>query len=165
MNKQRIRCKLCLLLLMAMLQISTIQAAELDAELFAAAREGKLAEAKQLILDGAKINQANPQGRTPLMGAAFYGNLDIAELLLAEGADVSHSDQQGVTALILAAQAGNPELIKLLVANGADMTVESKSGLTAKKAAEMRGHQAVLYALGILSGEIKPEQPEEAAAE
>jgi len=137
--------------------ILPVQAAELEAELFAAAREGKLAEVKQLILDGTQVDAVNPQGRTPLMGAAFFGNHQVVELLLAEGANVAVTDKQGMTALMLAAQSGNPELILLLLANGAEAATATASGMTALSVAELRGNDAVIEVLSSLKSEGQDE--------
>lgn len=130
---------------------SSVQAVEPEAEIFAAATGGKLAQIKQLVLDGAPIDNANAQGRTPVMAAAFYGNRRVVQFLLAEGADVMAVDNQEMTVLMLAAQSGNPDLIQLLVANGADIKAKNKSGQTAIVVAEMLGHSAVVAALEQLS--------------
>ncbi|VAW86944.1 hypothetical protein MNBD_GAMMA18-1756 [hydrothermal vent metagenome] len=130
---------------------SPVQAVEPGAEMFAAATGGKLAEMKQLVLDGAPVDNANAQGRTPIMAAAFYGNLRVVQFLLAEGADITAVDNQKMTVLMLAAQSGNPDLIQLLVANGADIKAKNKSGQTAMVVAKMFGHSAVVTALEQLS--------------
>ncbi len=146
--------KIMVSLLMALIIFvlsASAQAVEPGAEIFAAATAGKLAEVKQLALDGAPIDSANAQGRTPVMGAAFYGNLRVVQFLLAEGADVTAVDKQKMTVLMLAAQSGNPDLIPLLAANGVDVNAKNKSGQTAVMVAKIFGHSAVVVALEQLS--------------
>ncbi len=141
-----------LLAIFVTLMMASAQAVEPGADIFSAAAQGRLAEVRQLVLQGAPVDGVNAQGRTPVMGAAFYGNLQMVELLLAEGVDISRADNQGMTVLMLAAQSGNPELIRLLVANGADIAAKNSAGQSAEQVAKMRGQSTIVVLFEELKG-------------
>lgn len=73
----------------------------------------------QLLLEkGADPNQANEDGRTPLMCAVSDGLHLVCELLLANGADVNATDNEENTTL---SYAKNKEIRNLLIKHGASM--------------------------------------------
>ncbi len=73
-------------------------------------------ETAQLLLDrGAKINQANTNGATPLYIAAQEDQLDTAKLLLDRGAKVNKAKTNGVTPLLIAAYKGQLDVAQLLL--------------------------------------------------
>jgi ankyrin repeat protein len=122
-----------------------------SALLYAAAswgnRDLRLERIKTLIAAGAKINEADEVGQTPLMLAAKTGDLDAVQTLLHAGA-IASSDvktKEGQTTLIYAltgyggVQAGDSTgaIIKALIAAGASVNdVDS------------HGRSALLYACG-----------------
>lgn len=63
-----------------------------------------LDELRRLLRDPARVNELDPDGRTPLMAAAIEVNLAAVEILLAAGADVNAQDRVGWCALHFAAQ-------------------------------------------------------------
>ncbi|XP_046558662.1 protein VAPYRIN-like [Haliotis rubra] len=70
--------------------------ARADADLYAACREGNLAEVKRILDTGrADVNCRDVDGRTPVMWAALWGHRDVVELLVSRGADVSLVDDDG----------------------------------------------------------------------
>jgi serine/threonine protein kinase/ankyrin repeat protein len=76
-------------------------------------------EALQLIGDalykaGCNVNDADSDGRTPLMYAAWYRAPTAVRLLLISGANIKARDKSGMTALNMARQFGNREIMKLL---------------------------------------------------
>lgn len=64
-----------------------------------------------LIVAGARVNDANIRGLTPLMQACKCGHKDLVSLLLNAGADVSKKDSDGVTALMYAAGGNYDDII------------------------------------------------------
>ena len=88
---------------------------------------------RQLIKDGADVNEVNERGRTPLMLALGNGyDLEIIKLLINAGTDVNVKDKEGSTALIKAtANMADPAIIKFLLESGADVSVKDLSGHTA----------------------------------
>lgn len=73
---------------------------------------------KALLAKGAKVEQTNWLGVTPLHWASITGNQEACEVLLAQGANIKHDIFFG-TALELAQMSPNPKLPDFLVAHGA----------------------------------------------
>ncbi|MCF7956241.1 MAG: ankyrin repeat domain-containing protein [Phycisphaerae bacterium] len=69
---------------------------------------------KELIQNGAAINEKGPNGWTPLHIAAIAGHNSMSQYLLKEGADVSIKDNSGRDAAILAEICGHDGLAKFL---------------------------------------------------
>merc|ERR1712100_21540 len=85
--------------------------------------------AKLLLENGAKVNQADTEGRTPLNEAAEQGHTEITNLLLKKGADPNNIARKsdGSTPLHYAA---NAEIAKLLLDNGAKVNQADNDGYT-----------------------------------
>jgi ankyrin repeat protein len=84
-----------------------------------AARAGDVASARHLLAAGAAIEDAAPNGATPLVVAAHSGHGPLGIFLLERGAD-SRAAQAGYTALHAAVLRGELDLVKALLARGAD---------------------------------------------
>ncbi|HEY0783037.1 MAG TPA: ankyrin repeat domain-containing protein, partial [Thermoanaerobaculia bacterium] len=76
------------------------------AQFTAAAMEGKVAEAKELLAKPGFLHAADRDGHTALFGAACAGNLEILDAVLAQSPDVNRRDRKGATALFYAASGG-----------------------------------------------------------
>ena len=74
---------------------------------------------KELIKEGADVNERDARGQTALMWAVQYEHTELVELLIANGADVNAKDNDGWTALIWAARCGHTETVKPLKKHGA----------------------------------------------
>jgi ankyrin repeat protein len=72
-----------------------------------------------LLSHGAKINETNSVGRTPLTMALQFVRAPMILHLLDKGADVNAADSKGNTPLAYANDRGETELAKLLVQHGA----------------------------------------------
>ena len=53
-----------------------------------------------LITKGAKVDQTDKEGMTPLLYAAENGHKEVAELLISKGAKVDQADKEGGTPLL-----------------------------------------------------------------
>lgn len=81
---------------------------------------------------GAKIDQADERGSTPLVSTACTGAVDIMKILLEKGAQLeSRFGSHLSTPLHCAAHNGNIDCVKLLVENGADIMAKTDQGRTA----------------------------------
>ena len=92
---------------------------------------GKVDEAKSLISKGANVNEAGPDGTTPLMAAAegtanLADNGPMVDTLLGAGAQVEAADSLGRTALYRAAAEGRAVAMSLLLDHQAN--VNSRAG-------------------------------------
>ena len=72
-----------------------------------------------LIARGARVNEADMRGNTPLHKAVNDGNVAVAEILVAAGADVSKGDDKGVTPLAIAQRKKNLAMLAILAKSGA----------------------------------------------
>ena len=91
-----------------------------------------------LLEAGAKVNEQNIYGQTPLIGALmdvfydYHSNIKAhADLILREGCDVNKQDVRGWSPLHYACQRGNINSIRTLVSAGADSNLVSNMQETA----------------------------------
>ena len=120
-----------------------------------AARDGAIDQVRQLILEGASVDQTDAARKAPLHYASEQGHDDIVALLLSNGADVDHEDERGETALIVAAARGHEDIVDRLLSAGADVDHAARDGLTAMAAATSGGHAEIVR--GLLS--VRADQP------
>ena len=114
------------------------------AEIHDAARRGEIAEIVRLIeADGAVLDLADRNGRTPLFAAAFAGQSDAVALLLASGAALDASDRSGRTPLHAAAGKGHAEVVALLLSQGAAVDARDIVGATPLYIAAGKGRAEV----------------------
>lgn len=83
---------------------------------------------KQLIINGANVNEPSQNDRnpynTPLMIASYDGKLDFVKLLVENGACINQQDKgNGFTALIKAAFQNHADIVRYLLENNADATI------------------------------------------
>ncbi|XP_061385224.1 poly [ADP-ribose] polymerase tankyrase [Danaus plexippus] len=77
---------------------------------------------EMLIRKGARVNEKNKEGQTPLHVATESSHLDAMDLLLRHGAKVNACDGRGESALAIAARRDSPAACRLLLACGAHDT-------------------------------------------
>jgi ankyrin repeat protein len=75
-----------------------------------AARDGRVAEAEQLLAAGANVELAEANGIRPLLMALLNNQLDVVHLLLKHGADVNADDFWGRSPLFAAVEYRNRDL-------------------------------------------------------
>lgn len=83
---------------------------------------------KQMILNGANVNEPSQSDKnpynTPLMIASYDGKLDYVKLLVENGACINQQDKgNGYTALIKAAIKNHADIVKYLLDNNSDATI------------------------------------------
>jgi ankyrin repeat protein len=98
-----------------------------------------------LLSRGAKLSEADGQGRTPLAVAAFCGCMDVVTFILSnDKSTIDCVDHQGCTPLWLAARTGNLKMVQLLTEAGADPMIKNFYGLSAQDAAIKYQKHAVM---------------------
>jgi ankyrin repeat protein len=98
-----------------------------------------------LLLQGAKLDAKDENGRTSLMYASSGPYSETVEFLLKKGADVNlQGTLEGFTALMTAAAEGQVEVVRVLLSHGADAKLKDVDGDTAESFASQKGHSAVV---------------------
>ncbi|MEO5365574.1 MAG: ankyrin repeat domain-containing protein [Magnetococcus sp. WYHC-3] len=103
-------------------------------------RQRQMLIVNELISHGARINETDFKGRSPLMLAALRNNATLVALLVTKGADVNLEDRSGNTALMVAAKAGWEHIVHQFIANGALMGRNKTCGCTPLMVAAEEGH-------------------------
>lgn len=118
----------------AVFVLSVLCAGRLDA-----AGEGRLADAirradhaavRALLKQVADVNEAGPDGTTPLQWAVTLDDVETTDSLIRAGATVRAVNRHGATALTLASTKGNAAIIERLLTAGADPNSASVEGET-----------------------------------
>ena len=104
-----------------------------------AARSGSVKGMKVLIANGAKVDEVDKNGRTPLHEASSYGQVDATTWLIANGAKVDTVDKNGRTPLHEASSYGTPQSMKPLIEGGAKVNAVDNNGRTPLHEAGSRG--------------------------
>ncbi|MHC4243394.1 MAG: ankyrin repeat domain-containing protein [Planctomycetota bacterium] len=108
--------------------------------LLKAAKDGDISSVKSLISNGANVNIADWQSKTPLHHAIEAGHLEIVGLLLAKGAWVNAKDAWNCeTPLHTAARLCRKDILQLLLSNGADVNAKKQSDDTPLLMAALAG--------------------------
>ena len=135
---------------------NSIHQAELNEDLFGAIGQGDLAEAEEILADGASINAKNNKGNTSLHEAATNGDAAMVGMLIAGKAKVNSRNKLGNTPLMLASSGGHIEVVELLLNAGANLGAQNHVGLTALSKAVSKGHNAIAKALIIEEVHVSP---------
>ncbi len=95
---------------------------------------------KTLILNGAKVNSLDGDGRTPI----FNKEIEALKVLIEAGADIHHKGNKGNTLLMWYSYSGYLEGIKYLVSLGVNVNAVNIDGQTAHDIAEKFAHFKLL---------------------
>ena len=103
----------------------------------------------RLLYEGADVNRADDDGRTPLFFACQHGHVDRARNLLDKGAAIDRAQKQGATPLWITCINGHIDLARLLLEKGAevDRATNTARGRTPLDIAKEEGHSAVVALL------------------
>lgn len=131
---------------------------------------GNYGATELLISHGARVNEKDSSGQTPLhqaikMGSSIYYDpragkyqsidphleaqktgefLKVIKLLITAGSKLNiQDDASGFTPLHCAAINGKKEVVELLISRGADLNLKDRNGRTPLKAAAERGHTEI----------------------
>src|SRR5437764_8775879 len=96
-----------------------------------------------MIAEGADVNQAQPDGTTPLHWAAYRVDREILQALLKRGAKPNAVNRYGSSPLAEAVSVANAELAGMLLEVGADANVANEDGQTPLMLAARTGDVAV----------------------
>lgn len=118
-----------------------------ETTIISAASNGSVDRLKELLKDGADVNEADEEGRTALHWSAGYSEIECMKALIEAKCDINAVDENSNTALSYAAGYGNEEAVKLLLDNDADVSVKNAEGKTAKDVAEMNEQDAIVKLL------------------
>lgn len=144
--------------LVALLVTFFAPGADLNEELFAAARKGDAQRIKALLDQGVDINAKWRYDTTALLMASMRGHSEAVRLLLERGAKVDIKDTfYGITPLSAAADKGTAEVVKMLLEKGAPGKDEAL--LTAAS-----GKNVEVVKVVLASGGLKPATLTEALA-
>lgn len=99
-----------------------------DDALRAVCKAGVLEAVGPLIIAGANVNRADPDGVTALLIASIEGHAEAARELLLAHANVNAQDVQGWTPLYAAAFAGRSAAVRALLAGRADQELAAEDG-------------------------------------
>jgi uncharacterized protein len=94
-------------------------------------KTGNVQGIQDALAGGAKVDQPNDRGETPLMVAAFSGQAQVIDHLCRNGADINARSPYGATALIYAAYYGQLDSTKALLKYNPDKTIKDKFNNTA----------------------------------
>jgi hypothetical protein len=107
--------------------------------LMRAIREDRQDVAKVLLFHGARVNEADENGFSPLFYAVEMKRVDIARFLLGKRAFVGHLDRDQNTALHWAALLNDGETVALLLSWHADTAARNRWGVTPLRVALHQG--------------------------
>ena len=113
-----------------------------------AAALGNVERVRQLLEDGARVDEAKEDGTTALHSAATMGHAEVVQLLLEEEAWAEATGASGATALMMAASMGHSTVVVALLEGGAGAdTPHSYGGSTALHLAAEVGREEVVREL------------------
>jgi len=133
-----------------LLKSADVNAPEVDGTtaLHWSVRANDLETTSLLLGAGARADQANRYGVTPLSLAALNGNAAVMDALIKAGADPAATVSNGQTMLMIAARSGNPDAMNVLLTRHVDVNArEQVLGETALIWAASENHAAAITLL------------------
>ncbi len=135
------------------------QRAGADHQLIEAIKAQDLVWARELLDDGADVDETQPDGATALHWAAHREDLAAVELLLEAGANVAVANELGATPLWVASVNGTAPVIERLLRAGANPSIRLPEGETPLLTASRSGNVDAVKLL--LAGGASPNAREE----
>ena len=124
--------------LLPILSFAALAGSEPDTSFHQIVRTDDFAKIKQLIAEGANVNEPDQNGFTPLQHAAKYGNETAVKLLIDSGANIEVKAEDGRSLLHLAALNPRTQVAGVLIDSGSNINSVNKTGVTPL-------HDAVYY--------------------
>ncbi len=124
-----------------------LDAGAVNQPLLDAVRENNLVQIRNLISEGANLEELNQYRETPLLIAVQKGYTQIVSALIQAGADVDARNKQNNTALHLAAQEGQNRIVSALIDAKVDLDSKNSNGATAIILAVQKNHASVVQLL------------------
>lgn len=119
-------------------------------DLYESIAYGQLQGVKEAITKQADLlNQAAPDGFSPLCLAAYFAQFEVAKWLIEQGADLNQAaaNPSKVAPIHAAVAANHLELVKLLLDEGAAVNLAQTQGVTPLHSAAHRGNLDMVKAL------------------
>ena len=116
-------------------------------ELMMAALEADIPKARQLIDEGADVNETDDSQSTPLMWAVHSGDVNIVKFFVSKGGNVRAKAYQGATALMNAITGKQEAIAVVLIDAGADPNGRGNSARNFLETAAESGMTDVVEAL------------------
>lgn len=147
--------KICTLVVLLIITSVAVQAqdakADLNDQLWEAARKGDAAEVKNLLAKGVDVNAKFRYGATALSYACDKGHLEVVKVLLENGADVNVRDTfYQATPMSWALSKGHTAIVAALLAKGAE-------GPDQVLIAGARRGNKEMVGVALAKGDLKPE--------
>lgn len=99
---------------------------------------------KQLLDNGAVINQSNLYGDTPLIFACQNGHTEVVRLMVKDASLDACNNQFGNSAIFFAVEKNYLEIVKILLEHGASYNITNLKGYLPKAIAEMHGFSDIV---------------------
>jgi ankyrin repeat protein len=104
---------------------------------------GDRKSALEMIAAGANVNQAQPDGTTPLQWATYRVDRELVDRLLKKGAKANVANRYGASPIAEAVRVASPELTAMLLEAGADANAANEDDMTVLMLAARTGNMAV----------------------
>ena len=109
---------------------------------------GDIDTLRRLIADGADVNSAYEEGKTPLVQAGYAGRTEAVRVLIEAGANVNHVSSNGLNILMHTAYGGDyVDAVRILLDAGADAKRHSRWGTNALGYAKHHGRTKIVNLL------------------
>jgi ankyrin repeat protein len=128
-----------LAVILPLLAVASLAAADRDLRLIDAVRRGDQAAVRQLVQAKVDVNTTAADGGTALHWAVERDSLETVNALLSAGANVQTVNRYGVTPLLVAVTNGNAAIVRRLLEAGADANAALPEGETALMTAARTG--------------------------
>ena len=145
-------------LLVGLLSVAGLGAAERDTRVIDAVKSGNTATLRALLQKRADVNTPEADGATALHWAVNRDNTEMVQLLIAAGANVKAANRYGITPLLLACETGSAPTVEALLKAGADPNGALPEGETALMTAARAGKADVIKALVAHGGNVNAQE-------
>jgi ankyrin repeat protein len=114
------------LVLFLVFSLALVHGRAIAGPLHDAAQAGDVEEVRELVAQGADVDERDVRGETPLIKAALAGQTAAAAVLIEAGADVGARNDRGFSGLHAAAYSGSVEIAAMLLDHG--VPVDDRAG-------------------------------------